>query len=229
MGENSTTRDGSDFLKTGRGKTRSASIEVPSISLPGGGGAIKDIDEKFTVNVVNGTSSFSIPLLVSSARGITPNLSLSYDSGAGNGNAGLGWSITAGSVKRKTNKGFPRYLDNITDPDTFLLSGAEDLVPEYKKGDDGRFTTGPEGKFILNECPLADGMSIIRSYRQRIEESFAKIERLQSKTGNEIKWKVTTRENEVTLLGWNTGSRIADPAKSGRIFEWLPDSLLEKA
>lgn len=59
----------SQFLKTDGGKTKPNSIEIPSISLPKGGGAIKGIDEKFSVNPVNGTSSFSIPLPFSPARG----------------------------------------------------------------------------------------------------------------------------------------------------------------
>jgi len=52
----------SQFLKTDGGKTKSNAIEVPSISLPKGGGAMKGIDEKFSVNAVNGTSSFSVAL-----------------------------------------------------------------------------------------------------------------------------------------------------------------------
>jgi hypothetical protein len=126
MEENPTTLDCSDFLRTDRGKTRSASIEVPSISLPGRGVTINGFDEKFTVNAVNGTSSFSVPLSVASARGVAPNLTFRYDSGADNGIAGLGCRIPAGSVKRKTEKGSPRYLDNSTDendPDILLLSG----------------------------------------------------------------------------------------------------------
>ena len=38
------------LLKTDGGQTKSNSIEVPQISLPKGGGAIKGIDEKFQVN-----------------------------------------------------------------------------------------------------------------------------------------------------------------------------------
>ncbi|MBL0136305.1 MAG: hypothetical protein IPP79_21195 [Chitinophagaceae bacterium] len=63
---------------------------MPTISLPKGGGAIKGIDEKFSVNTINGTASISIPLPFSPARGATPSLSLSYNSGAGNGIFGLG-------------------------------------------------------------------------------------------------------------------------------------------
>jgi len=59
------------FLKKDGGKTKSNAIEIPSISLPKGGGAIKGIDEKFSVNAVNGTASFSIPIPVSQARGVS--------------------------------------------------------------------------------------------------------------------------------------------------------------
>ncbi len=36
---------------------------APTITLPKGGGAIKPIDEKFSVNAANGTAGFSIPFL----------------------------------------------------------------------------------------------------------------------------------------------------------------------
>ena len=41
------------FLRKDVGKTKSNAIEIPSLSLPKGGGAIKGIDEKFSVNAVN--------------------------------------------------------------------------------------------------------------------------------------------------------------------------------
>ena len=108
------------FLKTDRGKTKSNAIETPSIALPKGGGAIKGIDEKFSVNAVNGTASFSIPLPFSPARGASPALGLSYNSGAGNGVFGLGWTLSLPSIKRKTDKKLPQYLDDM-DSDTFLF------------------------------------------------------------------------------------------------------------
>src|SRR5260370_23773118 len=101
------------FLKTDGGKTKSEAIDIPSISLPKGGGAIKGIDEKFSVNAVNGTASFSIPLPFSPARGVSPSLTLSYNSGSGNGIFGLGWNLGMSSVKRKTDKKLPQYLDSI--------------------------------------------------------------------------------------------------------------------
>ncbi len=84
------TENTSSSYSSESGKTKSNAIKVPSISLPKGGGAIKGIDEKFSVNAVNGTASFSIPLPFSPARALTPSLGLSYNSGAGNGVFGLG-------------------------------------------------------------------------------------------------------------------------------------------
>ena len=118
----------SEFLKTDGGKAKLNAIEVPSIALPKGGGAIKGIDEKFSINAVNGSASFSIPLPFAPARGASTALSLSYNSGSGNGIFGLGWNLSLPSIKRKTDKGLPKYFDNI---DSEFFSEAEDLVPEF--------------------------------------------------------------------------------------------------
>lgn len=107
-------------------------ISPPAINLPKGGGAIKGIGEKFAVNPVTGTASFSVPIFTSPSRSdFHPKLSLSYDSGAGNGPFGLGWILSVPSISRKTDKGLPRYND-AEESDIFILSGAEDLVPALK-------------------------------------------------------------------------------------------------
>lgn len=216
----------SHFLKTDGGKTKSNAIEVPSINLPKGGGAIKGIDEKFSVNAVNGTSSFSIPLPFSSARGASPSINLFYSSGAGNGFFGLGWNISLGSIKRKTDKGLPQYLDS-TDSDTFLFSEAEDLVPEFKKGLDGSFELDSDGEYIINERDSSDGLFAIKNYRPRIEGLFARIERWTDKESGRIKWRVITKENKTTLFGWTENAVISNPDNPTKIFEWLPEFVFD--
>jgi hypothetical protein len=100
---------------------------APRISLPKGGGAIRGIGEKFAANPVTGTGALTVPLTVSPGRsGFGPHLSLSYDSGAGNGPFGFGWSLSLPSITRKTDKGLPEYRD--AESDVYVLSGAEDLV-----------------------------------------------------------------------------------------------------
>lgn len=102
---------------------------LPSISLPKGGGAIRGIGEKFAANPVTGTGAMTVPLAISPGRsGFGPQLSLAYDSGAGNGPFGFGWSLSLPTITRKTDKGLPQYWDT-EESDVFILSGAEDLVP----------------------------------------------------------------------------------------------------
>ncbi len=216
----------SQFLKTDGGKTKSNAIEVPSISLPKGGGAIKGIDEKFAVNSVNGTASFSIPLPFSPARGASPALSLSYNSGAGNGSFGLGWSLSLGSIKRKTDKGLPQYHDGM-DSDTFLFSEAEDLVPEFKKELNGSFSKDTNGEYVIHGIDSPDGNHIIRFYKPRVEGLFARIERWTEKTSGRIKWRILTRDNVTTLFGWTSNAVIADPGDNRKIFEWLPEFVFD--
>jgi len=76
------------------GSKESFQLQVPQVSLPKGGGAIKSIDEKFQINAVTGTASFSIPLPLSPSRNsFVPSISLSYNSGNGNSLFGLGWNL----------------------------------------------------------------------------------------------------------------------------------------
>ena len=64
---------------------------LPELTLPKGGGALRSIGETFTVNAAHGTSSMSVPPAISPGRdGVTPPLSLTYDSGAGSSPFGLG-------------------------------------------------------------------------------------------------------------------------------------------
>jgi RHS repeat-associated protein len=209
-------------LETASGKTKSNSIEVPSISLPKGGGALRGIDEKFLVNASNGSASFSIPLPFSNSRGFAPQISVSYSSSAGNGIFGLGWKLDLTSIKRKTEKGLPRYFDSI-DSDTFLISEAEDLVSEFKKNADGSFFTTPEGNYLTYEKDSDDGLNIIRYYRPRVEGLFARIERWYEKNTRIIKWRVISKDNVTTLYGWNQDSRLYDPNNESNIFEWFPE------
>jgi RHS repeat-associated protein len=186
----------------------SASAPLPSISLPSGGGAIRGIGEKFTVNPVTGTGSLSVPLVTSPGRsGFGPQLSLSYDSGAGNGILGFGWHLSLPAITRKTDKGLPQYHDD-QGSDVFILSGTEDLVP----------VLGPDGG-RLKDTTTALGYTIHR-YRPRIEGLFARIERWTS-DGGDIHWRSISKDNILTVYGKDKESRIADPVDSQRIFSWL--------
>ena len=214
------------FLDTDRGKTKSNALEVPSINLPKGGGALSGIDEKFQVNAVNGTAAFSVPLPFAGTRGASPALTLSYNSGSGNGTFGLGWKINLASIKRATDKKLPEYIDAI-DSDSFIFSEAEDLVPAFKRDNAGNFLLDPNGDYITNERTTADGLFKIRYYRPRIEGLFARIERWTELLSGIIKWRVITKDNQTTLFGWTENAIIYPGTDKTRIFEWLPEFVFD--
>jgi RHS repeat-associated protein len=179
----------------------------PAISLPKGGGAIKGMGEKFAANPVTGTGSMTVPIATTPGRsGFGAQLSISYDSGAGNGIFGLGWNLALPSITRKTDKGLPRYWDS-KDFDVFILSGVEDLVPVLKKD-------GNVDEFVR------DGYQV-RRYRPRVEGLFARIERWTKVDTGEMHWRSITKDNITTLYGQTTESRIADPTAPNHIFSWL--------
>lgn len=190
---------------------------TPAITLPKGGGAIRGIGEKFAANPVTGTGSLSVPIATSPGRsGFGPQLSLSYDSGAGNGPFGFGWNLSLPTITRKTDKGLPQYLD-AEESDVFILSGAEDLVPIL--------TQNALGQWAPEVLPprTVDGITYtVHRYRPRIEGPFARIERWTSVADpSDVHWRSLSKDNLLTLYGRDEDSRIADPEDAGRIFSWL--------
>ena len=234
------------------GEGQSFLVQPPAISLPKGGGAIRGLGETFAANPVTGTGSMSVPIATSQGRGgFGPQLSLSYDSGSGNGLFGMGWSLALPAISRKTDKGLPRYRDWSEDPleaDGFLLAGAEDLVPEFRKDETGDWLAAqpaghglhrdPAEHWILaaNNRPVLHEERIdgyrVRRYRPRVEGLFARIEhwqwiptatdpRPEDEQRADAHWRTISRDNLLTLYGIDAQSRIADPADPARIFSWL--------
>ncbi len=219
------TRQSSDSSK----KPNDQDSRVPSINLPKGGGAIRGMGEKFAANPVTGTGSMTVPIATSPGRsGFGPQLSLSYDSGAGNGPFGFGWHLSLPSIIRKTDKGLPRYHD-AEESDVFMLSGAEDLVPVYRQDTDGTWVAShpgyqrdadglwvrdPSGRLVVHEDQI--DVYRVRRYRPRIEGLFARIERWTNMATGEIHWHSITRDNVTTLYGKDNNSRIVNPTDPSR-------------
>ena len=209
------SREGADK----RDATERSTTSMPAISIPKGGGAIHGIGEKFAANPVTGTGSLSVPIFASPGRsGFGPQLSLSYDSGSGNGPFGFGWSLSLPSVARKTDKGLPRYQDG-DESDVFVLSGAEDLVPVFKRESKGDWIRDKRGDLVFDE-EQRHGYSV-RRYRPRIEGLFARIERWTRINDGDVHWRSISKDNILTVYGRDKASRIFDPADRRRVFSWL--------
>lgn len=159
-------------------------------SLPSGGGALSGIGETFAADLHTGTGNFTVPIALPPGRnGFQPELNLVYSTGNGNGPFGLGWDLSIPSVSRKAAKGVPRYqdaADELKDRDTFILSGAEDLVPVTERTAEG-----------------------IIQYHPRTEGLFARIEHHQDASNDY--WEVRGKDGLASFYG-TEGQRDNDPA-----------------
>ena len=210
------------------GSDEAFAVKAPPVTLPKGGGAIRGIGEKFAANPVTGTGSMSVPIATSPGRsGFGPQLSLSYDSGAGNGPFGFGWSLSLPSITRKTDKGLPQYRDGQEqepDSDVFILSGSEDLVPVFRQDAQGNWLRDAQGNLLIQDDPRAVGNQTyrVRRYRPRLEGLFARIERwTNTADATEVFWRSISKDDITTWYGRTANSRVADPAERSRIFTWL--------
>ena len=79
------------------------------------------------VSPSTGAFFHDIPLTVPAYRGLEPDLSLVYTSGAGNGFVGMGWNLSGQSFIERASpgQGAPNYRDG----DIFLLDGEQLEVP----------------------------------------------------------------------------------------------------
>ncbi len=166
-----------------------------AISLPKSGGAIAGLGETFSPDLFTGSGNFAVPIDVPPGRnGLQPQLSLVYSTGNGISPFGLGWSLSIPGISRKTSKGIPRYVGN----DTFILSGAEDLILVQKE----------EG---------------VTRYQPRTEGLFAKIDRHQD--ANNDYWQVRSKEGLTSYYGNEKSKKtdaavITDPNHKNNIFSW---------
>ncbi len=183
---------------------------VPKLELPKSGGAIKGIGEKMTANPATGTANFTVPISVTAARG-APQLSLSYSSAFGNGPFGIGWSLGIPRITRKTDNELPQYND-LQESDTFILSGAEDLVRKLK--------LNPSNN-EWEEVTITIGNELIERYIPRTEGLFARIERVTNTVSGNIFWRSINGENITSIYGDSPESRIIDPNDVSKVFSWL--------
>ena len=187
----------------GKKVEKGVSGRAPAASLGSGGGSHRSIGQTFKVNPANGTLSLSLPLDVAQGRSdFRPDLSLSYDSGSGNGPFGIGWALSTHSIIRKTSKHVPTYDKS----DVFIFAGVEDLVPVQADG------TKQIGDYL------------IQKFVPRVEGDRFRIERYTSvKDANDIYWRSITGDNTTTVFGRSDESRIFDVDANGRkrIFSWL--------
>jgi RHS repeat-associated protein len=196
-----------------------------TISVPKGEGTVQGMEESFSAQLSTGTASFTIPFALPPARGrAQPSLSLTYMSGAGLGEAGMGWSTGAPFIARQTDKGIPRYNDQgggfLPDQDRYVFNGGQELVPICVVGSDRSCPGALVGGVDPEEMPIwAAGHTY---FRPRVEGSFLRFYR----QADGLTWRVqskngVTMEFGVPLDGTSDKTAIeANPDNPGQIYRW---------
>ncbi len=107
--------------------TRAASADVTGVSGPDNTGGASTLsnpnppagtpDALASVNLSTGAATSAFPFDLPTARGdAQPSLALAYNSSAGIGVAGVGWTLSLPSIVRKGHTGMPTFVDQFGPP-----------------------------------------------------------------------------------------------------------------
>jgi hypothetical protein len=173
-------------------------IITPTIA---GSASIATIGNSLGPVGTRGAASFALPLPVSSARHLTPALTLQYSSQSGNGPFGIGMQLPIPSIARKTSKGVPHYGGD----DVMVGPDGVDLWPDLER---------------QTHSKIADQTFAVVRYFPRIESSFD-IYELWTSFESAPFWRVQGSNGHLYCYGKSEASRIADPGKPTHIAEWL--------
>ena len=160
----------------------------------GDNGVVGNFDGVLQVNDI-GAATYTIPLsFPSGVAGLTPGISIVYNSNSGNGLLGVGWSI--GGLSAISRTGSTVYHDGIlegirlNDEDNFMLDG--------------------------NRLIKVDGTG--NEYRTEIE-SFSKIVLLESNSNGPQSFRVNTKDGRTLHYGRTENSRHKPKGKQ-QVVSW---------
>ena len=179
-------------------------ISVSQVSLPSGGGSLKGLDGQLSSGGFSGLLSYSIAVPTPAGRRLSPDLSLSYQSGGGSSPFGLGWSLSMSMIQRKTTKGQPKYNNQDNSQDVFQLDG-EDLVP----------VAGGSRSTTVDTVTYQ-----IQVYQPRVESSYAKVEFWDAGTAGSL-WRVIQGDNTTHVYGVDASSQVSNPSDPEQVYQWL--------
>ncbi|WP_331275954.1 SpvB/TcaC N-terminal domain-containing protein [Kosakonia sp. SOY2] len=191
-------------------------VRPETLSLPKGGGAISGVKGDVAGAGPDGANSLTLPLPINAGRGYAPSLALSYYSRSGNGPFGMGWSVDAPAIRRRTKKGVPNYNDT----DEFLGPNGEVIVPFL--ADDGTASTRTASSLL--GVDLGSGFTVHR-YRYRVESDFSRFEYwVESGSAARDFWLLYTPDGQVYLYGNTAQARVSHPEAAEKAGIWLLES-----
>ena len=177
-------------------------VSPTTVSVPSGPGTIEGLGPSFQPMLNTGSARYAVTFrLPAGTAGHNPHLILQYDSGLGMSAVAPGWTVGPKSIRRRVDKGIPRYIDGPNGLD-------DDLDGRIDEPDEIDVFVGPDGEELV---PLENGF-----YRARIEGAFARFKRVDQG------WLVDLKNGVKLTYGTTNDSRIT-PADGAGIFGWLPD------
>lgn len=174
-------------------------VSPNTISLPSGPGSVEGLGTSFQPMLNTGLARYSVPITVPAvSAGNSPDITIVYDSGQGDGPAGIGWTFGPGSISRQTDKGIPRYVDSANDID-------DDHDGEIDEPDELDTFLGPDGEELV---PVGSN-----TYRARIEGSFVRYRKVDDY------WEADLKDGTTLRFGSSLDGRETD--SSGlKTFRW---------
>jgi len=187
-----------------------SAIDMPA--LPKSGGALTGLGRGWGDIGASGTATFEIGLPISAGRGYAPALALIYQSTAGNGPFGLGWTLPLGAISRRASKGVPSY----TAQDVILGPDGQPLLPER----DAQGAVVETLHAYFNDLALDTTYTVVRHF-PRVESDFSRWEHWRSASDPAGFWLVQGADGGVHLYGRTSRGRIADPDNPLKVAQWL--------
>lgn len=163
----------------------------------------------------DGSANLNYPIVLPEGlNGVTPSLSLNYNSDAGNSWMGIGWNIGVPAVYLDTRWGVPRFDSNL-ETELYSLFGEQLMYPgeflphRHKINENGTYTTEGQARNVTSSN------NPIKVFHPRRKETYAKIERI-GYSPSEYYWKVTNMDGSISWFGGDeTGLDPLYVTKSG--------------
>jgi RHS repeat-associated protein len=214
-------------------------LATQTISLPSGPGSIEGLGESFEPQLNTGSYVFRLPFKLPPVRGkAQPEISMTYNSGNGNGPLGLGWNLRVPSIQRQTDKGLPAYDAS----DRFITGDGEELTARA----DGSYRRKVETDFTKWENLGANGWkgtkrdgSVLRygaTAQARQERAAGQVfrwmlESCEDPNGNRVEYDYHKHEGQIYLAEIRYGLHASQPSAHFRLAleydEVRPDKLAD--
>jgi RHS repeat-associated protein len=174
------------FQHLGFAQTKQLATET--ISLPTAPGSIDGLGESFEPQLNTGSYIFQIPLKLPPVRGrVQPEVSMTYNSGTGNGPLGLGWSFRVPSLQRQTDKGLPRYDST----DTYVTGDGAEIMARA----DGTYRAEVEKDFTKWENLGGQGWRATRRDGSVLSFGGTAQARLERAPGQVFRWMLESAQD----------------------------------